>query len=153
MKNVLEFACSKVKNVLAPLVIISSIITKGTSTLFTWEQANSKAYFSWYAKKCAGTLSYNTTNFIKTRLQRRCFTVNIVKFLRLLVLKNISELRLSILNDDPASKCSVLIWIFILHYLFHSPRVPYLKWFLYKVFSFLHLLVNWGTLKRVFAQL
>ena len=32
-----------------------------------------------------------SSNFIKKRLQHRCFSVNIAKFLRALVLKNIRE--------------------------------------------------------------
>ena len=33
--------------------------------------------------------SFQTSNFIKKRLQHRCFTLNIAKFLRAAILKNI----------------------------------------------------------------
>ena len=43
-------------------------------------------------------------NFIKKRLQHRCFSVNIVKFLRTLILKNACERPLLQISEQPYSK-------------------------------------------------
>ena len=42
------------------------------------------------------------SNFIKKRLQRRCFPVKLAKFLRTLILKNILEQLLASLQDSPS---------------------------------------------------
>ena len=50
-------------------------------------------------------------------------------------------------KKDPVTKCSYIVLIRNLLCLFHLVHVLYLKWFLCKIFTFLHLLVNCATCK------
>ena len=52
--------------------------------IFTWK----KSVLKFFLKKVAGLKAFN---FIKRRFQRMCFPVNIAKFLRTPILKNICE--------------------------------------------------------------
>ena len=86
-------------------LVMNKISPSGFTVSLTSPEAATKVF---YRRSCSLISQYSQENacvsvsfcvsFIKNRLQHRCFPVNIVKFLRILILKNSCERLLLILT-------------------------------------------------------